>query len=1597
MVYQTQLNLLKIKPVYIAGSALLIGCGLYSWNHRLESGFPLRSSAGNLFSPQGDANQGRESLDQGRSRTPDAIPARGGQGFFVADRVEKVTSTMPRESFDAMTKIGVAIKFSLPDGKQAIGVVERSEVDDEGRWVMTEGTLSAPAEGRFLFRRQPEGTPSGAYAGVIRFPAENYGYLFGESSEGEPELTFLPADRVSCVEYPMPPALIPEIVEGQEKEESLPSEHPKDVPIPGYQNGVIPLESLPGAVGVIYLDFDGEEGPHEGWGDFYAEPSGSNNTQIFDVWTRVAEDFSPYNVNVTTDLQVYLDAPETSRQRCIVTPTTNAAPGAGGVAYFNSWNSGGDTPCWAFYTSGKASAEVISHEIGHTLGLAHDGQNPDVGYYGGHGGGDVGWAPIMGVGYYQNLSQWSKGEYQGANEFQDDLAVMDSFNSVDFRADDHGDDTGSGSPLELFGTTVDDDGVIEDRSDLDVFTFTTTGGTVTLNVAPVAQGPNLDLSAEIRDASDGVVAFSNPDTGVNATFTNLNLEAGAYSIRVDGVGRGLALGDGYTDYASIGHYSINGSIGGAIAPDRFAVDEYPPAGTIVGTVTPNKDHGGNALTYGIASGNSGGAFSIDSATGTLTVSNPAQFNYDALSSGWNDPAEFELQIQVSDATQPALNELLRVIVSVNDTDAEAPVVLSHRYSFTVDASDGVGTADLTLVGGAAVTGGQLDLPGGATRTNHAAAAGTALAEVTGTIQGAVAISMEAWFDQDAAQNWAKLFMAGTPNGEDYLDITPRRGADGNLASSSLRNDNDTESHAVGGGPLAANTSYYIAAIWDGSSDQMTLYVGPVGGSLEMFTASMAGRSLADIAIDEFYLGSAVHWGDPDFDGHIDEFRIWNGALSSSKIAANFSAGANPGDDSDLDGLPDSWELSFGAITTLDQLNGNLAAGGGPGGGTGDFDGDGLSDFDEYRGGVGGTDPTDGDTDDDDFSDSLERQLGTDPNDPEDRPRAILQHRYSFDIDTADVVGSADLSLVGGAVVNGGELDLPGGAPRTNHAQALGASLSDLSATINSAYALSIEVWFSQDVAQDWAKVLMAGQPAGSNYLDITPRRGIDGNVASASINDGAGEATAVGSPGGVPISNETSYYSAVIWNPVTDTLTLKIGPVGGALSSFTAPMGGRTLEDLNLVEFRVGAAVQFGDPDFDGQIDELRVWRGALTDSEVAVNFAGGPGQPAGDLDGDGIPDEWEFSFNVVNDLSDLGPAGDYDHDGLSDLREYELGIDPTNEDTDGDGFSDGFEDSLGSDPDDFESRPQLPPTTLAHRYTFDSDTSDSVGNADLTLVGSATVSGGSLDLPGGGPRTNHAAALGTSLGEIESTVQGGFAVSMEGWFRLDTLQNWSKLFMAGKGSGGEYLDITPRRGAAGNPASISFNDGTTESTAIGGVTAGALVTATDYYCAAVWDPFEDQLTMSIGPVGGDLQVYTTSLLGRSLTSVAINEFYLGSAVQFPDQDLDGQIHEFRIWNGALSADEVQNHFALGPDVVEAPLEISSATMNAANDTLTLDVSGLISGSTYHLEAGSTLADFSPLAGSEFVAGSGVENVAVAVNPANVTRRFFRVVEGPIP
>ena len=105
-----------------------------------------------------------------------------------------------------------------------------------------------------------------------------------------------------------------------------------------------------------------------------------------------------------------------------------------------------------------------------------------VGYYAGQGP----WAPIMGVGYYKPVTQWSRGEYANANNTEDDLArIVSNNNDVDYRADDTGATLATSRYLEIYpNSSAFAEGVVETTGDTDAFQFTTSGGAVSLRADP---------------------------------------------------------------------------------------------------------------------------------------------------------------------------------------------------------------------------------------------------------------------------------------------------------------------------------------------------------------------------------------------------------------------------------------------------------------------------------------------------------------------------------------------------------------------------------------------------------------------------------------------------------------------------------------------------------------------------------------------------------------------------------------------------------------------------------------------------------------------------------------------------------------------------------------------------------------------------------------------------------------------------------------------------------------------------------------------------------------------------------------------------------
>jgi hypothetical protein len=387
------------------------------------------------------------------------------------------------------------------------------------------------------------------------------------------------------------------------------------------------LHSRPGAPHTVFIDFDGHVISGTAWNGsvatFYARafdldsnPGSFNDTErarISDVWHRVAEDLAPFDIDVTTEAPASFDR-YTGRVLVTHNMDQQGTPmphnSGGGVAYVNVYGLSNYhtyySPALVYYNQlgGGVStyvAEASSHEFGHNLGLSHDGTTSGTEYYQGLGNGLVSWAPIMGNSYYNNVTQWSLGEYPGANNTQDDLSIIDG--KLGFDGDDHGDTAaaatalwvdGNGSvvssnpELDPHGLLPENKGIIGQADDTDVFSFIAGAGTVSLTVTPAwdafysgtaRRGANLDIQAELRDAGNALVAAGEPLNDTSATL-NAAVGGGAYYLAITGVGNSVTP---YSDFDSLGQYFINGTVPVGVAdntppsPDPMAFASAPAA------------------------------------------------------------------------------------------------------------------------------------------------------------------------------------------------------------------------------------------------------------------------------------------------------------------------------------------------------------------------------------------------------------------------------------------------------------------------------------------------------------------------------------------------------------------------------------------------------------------------------------------------------------------------------------------------------------------------------------------------------------------------------------------------------------------------------------------------------------------------------------------------------------------------------------------------------------------------------------------------------------------------------------------------------------
>ncbi len=359
---------------------------------------------------------------------------------------------------------------------------------------------------------------------------------------------------------------------------------------------VFKLHSLPGAANTIFVDFDGARISGKAWNktagipSWEAKPydtdgkprsfSDSEVSSMAEIWERIAEDFAPFDVDVTTeDPDKYggnvvwilvTDSEPRGRQ-----PLPSAA--AASVAYMNCFGfaqSAYYSPALIYQNnlgSTGSIAEASSHSIGHIMGLSHDTSV-------GTGKGNVSWAPIMGVNHSNQVTQWSKGDYLGAVNKQDDIGIL--VGALGLRRDDHDDSRfDSGTPLvtdakgniTAVNPGIDPDnhdsvnkGLIEDQDDIDVFVFNAGKGMVDITVTPAWQayqqdpnrGANLDVHVALFDSKGKKIAESDPSDDTSSRLKK-QVAPGRYKLEVTGVGNTASA---YPDYGSLGQYYIAGSV-----------------------------------------------------------------------------------------------------------------------------------------------------------------------------------------------------------------------------------------------------------------------------------------------------------------------------------------------------------------------------------------------------------------------------------------------------------------------------------------------------------------------------------------------------------------------------------------------------------------------------------------------------------------------------------------------------------------------------------------------------------------------------------------------------------------------------------------------------------------------------------------------------------------------------------------------------------------------------------------------------------------------------------------------------------------------------
>jgi Glycosyl hydrolase catalytic core/Ricin-type beta-trefoil lectin domain-like len=211
--------------------------------------------------------------------------------------------------------------------------------------------------------------------------------------------------------------------------------------------------------------------------------------------------------------------------------------------------------------------------------------------------------------------------------------------------------------------------------------------------------------------------------------------------------------------------------------------------------------------------------------------------------------------------------------------------LTHRYSFfnepdgSTTATDLVASANGTLHGGAIIVGGQMVLNG---------TSGTYLNLPAGIINNSYsAVTIETWASLGTLPVNCFFFGFGNTDGsgvgEDYIFCAPEAGR---IAITGADPGWQGEQNASSAVSWSGQTNVHIVAVYNPPANSMALYTN---GVLAAINAAVT-TPLSAVNDVYSYVGRSLYTTDPYAPLNVNEFRIYNGALSVQQVALNAASG-----------------------------------------------------------------------------------------------------------------------------------------------------------------------------------------------------------------------------------------------------------------------------------------------------------------------------------------------------------------------------------------------------------------------------------------------------------------------------------------------------------------------------------------------------------------------------------------------------------------------------------------------------------------------------------------------------------------------------------